>query len=121
MLPLPTSRQESRVDFPPPPLLPSARTSNGSITHLGTSLSILPLKELGKVAVNHGTTYDETEMTEVDERWEVVHEHAMRFIALDEGMCELGGLRVLLLDDEVGSGGSVAREWESLGEVWVTA
>lgn len=76
----------------------------------------MPVKDLGKVVVDHGVTYDEAQ---VDERWEVVHEHTMRFMALDEGMCELGGLRVLLLNEE--RSGTVAREWESLGDVWVTA
>jgi hypothetical protein len=102
------------TSFPPSPFLGASRT-RGQITHLGTSFIVLPVTKLGKVAVDHGTTYDEAE---VEERWEVVHEHTLRFMALDEGMCELGGLRVLLLDE--GKGGTVAREWDSLGNVWVT-
>lgn len=41
-------------------------------------------------------------------------------MALDEGLCELGGIRILHLDGTVGFGGSVGRQWDSLGDLWVT-
>lgn len=125
--PLPSSSSITNDDiptFPPPPYLTHAgpsrpKTSKGQIVHLGTSFTILPVREVGKVLVNHGVTYDES--AGVDERWEVTHELSLRFMALDEGLCELGGVRVLHLDGTVGVGGSVGRQWDSLGDLWVSS
>lgn len=107
--------------FPPLPLISTSAptSSRGQVTHLGCSLVHLPPNPCVQVAENMGTTY--TEHSESPPLyWETVHEHTLRFIALDEGMCDLGGIRVLMLDDEGGLSGSVAREWETLGDVWVT-
>jgi hypothetical protein len=114
--------------FPPPPFLPYTHagpsktkpTPKGQIVHLGSSLSFLPVKEVEKVRVDHGVTYDET-VTGDDERWEVVHELSLRFMALDDGLCELGGIRVLHVDGHTGVGGSVGRQWDSLGDLWVVS
>jgi hypothetical protein len=123
-LPSTTSLTTNEPSFPPPPCLTHAgpsrpKTPKGQIIHLGTSLTVLPVREVGKVAVNHGVTYDES--AGVDERWEVTHELSLRFMALDEGLCELGGVRVLHLDGTVGVGGSVGRQWDSLGDLWVSS
>jgi hypothetical protein len=48
-------------------------------------------------------------------RWEVTYDVPIRFLALAGGLADLGGLRVVVMDE-----GSVGREWESLGDVWVT-
>jgi hypothetical protein len=45
----------------------------------------------------------------------------MRFLAVQEGMARLGGVRVLILEDEVGMEGSVGAEWETLGDIWITS
>jgi hypothetical protein len=109
--------------FPPPPFLthagPSTSRPKGQIIHLGTSLTTLPIKKVEMVKVNPGVTYEEG--IELEERWEVTHEVALRFMALDAGLCELGGVRVLHLDGTVGFGGSVGRQWDSLGDLWVTS
>jgi len=122
-IPIPTPIFSSRASFPPPPFLtpagPSTSKPKGQIIHLGTSLTTLPSKKVDKVNVNPGVTYEEG--VELEERWEVVHVVELRFMALDEGLCELGGVRVLHLDGTVGFGGSVGRQWDSLGDLWVTS
>jgi len=109
--------------FPPPPFLthagPSITRPKGQIIHLGTSLITLPIKKVDKVKVNPGVTYEEG--VELEERWEVTHELSLRFMALDAGLCELGGVRLLHLDGTVGFGGSIGRQWDSLGDLWVTS
>lgn len=116
---LPSSTTSS-LSFPPPPYLQSAHIPRGQVTYIGNSLINLPGKECTKVTENMGTTYIESTDI-IPQRWEVVHELKLGFIALDEGMCDLGGLRLLELDDEVRGSGSVVQEWETLGDVWVTA
>ena len=113
--------------FPPPPFLtrppshhakqlPSRSLLTGEIAHLGVSLTLLKTAEFHMVTEDLGTTY--ADPTARRRRWEVASEFELRFIALQEGLADLGGLRVLIMDDD-GSGGSIAREWESLGDVWV--
>lgn len=117
-----SSFPNQKPTFPPPPFLthagPSTSKPRGQIIHLGSSLITLPIKKVDKVKVNPGVTYEEG--IELEERWEVVHEVQLRFMALDEGLCELGGIRILHLDGTVGFGGSVGRQWDSLGDLWVT-
>ncbi len=87
----------------------------GEIAHLGVSLTLLDHMDFHMVAEDTGTTY--ADQTTPPRRWEAVQECTFRFIALQGGMAELGGLRLLVMDE--GSGGSVGREWDSLGDVWV--
>jgi hypothetical protein len=89
----------------------------GEVRQLGTSLAVLPAKPLEMVEEKSETTY--ADPIAPSRRWETVYEHRMKFMALDEGLAELGGLRVLVLADEKAQAGSVGREWESLGDVWV--
>lgn len=61
-----------------------------------------------------------------------MYEFDLKFMAWDDGLVNLGGLRVLLLDGAVKEGegegegegdelgGNVVREWESLGDVLVS-
>ena len=86
----------------------------GQAAHLGVSLTVLEGKEFTLVEEDKGTTY--TDAVESSRRWEATHEVGLRFIALGEGLAELGGLRVLVMDE---GAESVGREWERLGEVWV--
>lgn len=65
------------------------------------------------------TTYAES--SEPARRWEAVYEAELRFIAFEEGLAPLGGLRVLVLDDEAGLSGYIAREVDNLGDVWVSS
>ena len=123
-LPLPLQAPST---FPPRPFLgkqpshhakrlPLQTMLTGEIAHLGVSLIILETKDFNLVTEDLGVTYTDT--VSPPRYWEAVHECELRFIALQEGMAELGGLRVLEMDDH-GPGGSVGREWESLGDVWV--
>ena len=113
--------------FPPPPYLnrppthhtkrlPSQSFLTGEVAHLGVSLTVLKTADFHIAIQDLGTTYADPIAT--PKRWEVVSEFELRFIALQEGLADLGGLRVLVMDDD-GSGGSITREWESLGDVWV--
>ena len=90
---------------------------NGRVHHLGGSLQIAAPEEWTLVEERMGTTY--TDPIAPSRRWETVHSFKGKYIALDEGVSELGGLRVLVLDDESGLSGSVGWEWESLGDMWV--
>ena len=114
--------------FPPlpfltsPPLTPknasmAGAMQTGRIHHLGNSLIITAPQEWTLVEERLGTTY--AEPIAPPRRWEATFEVELRFIALNEGLVELGGVRVLVLDDESGMSGSIGREWESLGDVWV--
>lgn len=124
LLPPPTIQSTS---FPPAPILRSSPATvrqskqsqelRGEVQHIGTSLVLLDQKELVIEEEKSETTY--ADPIAPLRRWETIYEHTLRFIALDEGLAELGGLRILLLNDEKGRSGSVGREWESLGDVWV--
>lgn len=125
---LPVPESTSATSFPPPPTLPPllsqvGRDERGSVRGdaqpLGASMIILPERELQMVEEKAETTY--ADPIAPPRRWEAVYEHKLRFFAVDEGLAELGGLRLLVLDDQEGLAGSTGREWESLGDVWVTA
>ncbi len=96
--------------------LPSQAMLMGEVAHLGVSLTLLEPVDFRVVQEDTGTTYADPPTP--PRRWEAVHEFQLRFIALQEGMAELGGMRVLIMDEE-GSGGSIGREWDILGDVWV--
>lgn len=115
-LPLPS--QQSSADFPPLPYHPITGTRD-HLTHLGCSLLHLDVRTCEKVVENMGTTY--LEASDQRERWEVVHEATLTFMALNEGLCALGGVRLIELDNEGGTSGSIVKEWDTLGDVWVTA
>jgi hypothetical protein len=124
------------IHFPPPPIpIPTSSSSttslgasipnipismSGQIAHLGTSLTILEPTEFELVEENVGTTYNAND--QIPKRWEATYSHILRFIALDEGLVRLGGVRVLVIDEmgEAGMKGGVGSEWETLGDVWVT-
>lgn len=94
---------------------PSAPT--GRVAPLGASLVLPPPAEWKLVRERDGTSYAaEVPGTTAHRRWEAQYQLPLQFIAMKEGLAELGGLRVLLIDDE-----GVGREWESLGSVWVEA
>lgn len=119
------------VDFPPPativrpgPPVPSTQAKRagpalpvGDVRHLGSSMMVLPVQPFRLVKEQYMTTYAES--SEPGRRWEAVYETDLRFIAFEEGLAPLGGLRVLVLEDESGLSGYIAREIDSLGDVWV--
>ncbi|WWD17484.1 hypothetical protein CI109_101925 [Kwoniella shandongensis] len=104
----------------------STSSANQSLHHIGNSLLIPLTSEIKLVPkiVNTGPNYNaEADTQEQEKRWEGTYEFELKFMPWDEGLAALGGMRVLVLngsgqeDDEVG--GSVVREWESLGDVSV--
>lgn len=124
LLPAPTIQSAS---FPPPPILKGstvpirptkpAQEIRGEVQQLGASLIVIPTTDMKIVEEKPETTY--ADPIAPLRRWEATFEHKLRYIALDEGLAELGGSRVLLLDDDMAGSGSTGREWESLGDVWV--
>jgi len=100
------------------PLPPKAGDLRGEAQHLGVSLTPVQVEKLDMVEERSDTTY--ADPISPLRRWETTFEHTLRFIAMDEGLAELGGLRLLVLDDQRGMAGSIGREWESLGEVWIS-
>lgn len=103
------------IDFPPQPYISRSSTtkSQGRVRHLGSSLLDLEPKPFRLVPEDLGTTYRDPE-EDVPKRWETSYEFEWKFFGLQEGLAELGGLRVLLVED-----GYVGREWTSLGDLWV--
>ncbi|WVR07213.1 hypothetical protein IAU60_004254 [Kwoniella sp. DSM 27419] len=112
----------SDIDFPPPPTLTPASPSKlpHLVHHIGNSLLLLPSQPLARVTENAGVTYTASETPA--SRWESTHTFELDFMAFDEGLSALGGIRVLVLDDAEGGGaaqGFIGREWESLGDLLV--
>ncbi|WVW83694.1 hypothetical protein I302_105715 [Kwoniella bestiolae CBS 10118] len=115
--------------FPPSPYITTTRKSDGTegIVNLGISLQILPTATLRKVLENTGQSYllDTEGEPKKKYKWEVAFDFQLNFIAFHEGLFNLGGLRVLILEDEVASAsegegridGRVGREWISLGDI----
>lgn len=117
--------------FPPAPVLdrgvslpkrgvPAAPA--GRAAPVGSTLVLPPPAEWTLLAERPGTTYAaEAPGTTTSQRWEAAYELPAQYVALGEGLAELGGLRVLVLHDDTATTGSVGREWESLGDVWIAA
>lgn len=123
LVPAPTLQRDT---FPPSPTTRSSAATlkprtgqdiRGEVRQLGASLMVIPPHPLEMVEEKAETTY--ADPIAPSRRWETTYAHTIRYIALDEGLAELGGVRVLLLDDETVRAGSAGREWESLGDVWV--
>ncbi|WVQ82182.1 hypothetical protein IAT38_004310 [Cryptococcus sp. DSM 104549] len=105
-----------------------------TVHHLGNSLYLLPPSSLVATPENFGPGSSppadapaedggaESSKPPKRERWEAVHTFEWKFVAFEEGLGGLGGVRVLVLDDEEEEGagrGVVGREWESLGDVLI--
>lgn len=120
---VPFASDNSITAFPPPPYLsrtpldfraPTSAFQTGEIFPLGPSILLPPPKPFELAQEQYSTTYADS--TEPPERWETVYEVELRFMAVEEGLAGLGGLRVLVMEDE---GGWVGGEWETLGDVWI--
>lgn len=66
----------------------------------------------------YSTTYADS--AEPSERWEAVYETSLSFLALEAGMVSIGGVRLLMMDDEQGLAGHTGREWDTLGHIHVS-
>lgn len=107
--------------FPPAPVggITTKRGAHlpptGKVVALGASLVAPSPAEWVLTRERAGTTYAaEAPGTTVHRRWEARYEIDVKFLALNEGLAELGGCRVLLMDE-----GMTGKEWDSLGDVWV--
>ncbi|GMK59445.1 hypothetical protein CspeluHIS016_0800510 [Cutaneotrichosporon spelunceum] len=134
----PSAPAPPQVSFPPPPTLdrpppplskrlttatltPAAGSQapsvpSGAAVRLGPSLVVPEPKEWAVARERPSTNYAAETPTAGADRWEVVYDVPVTWLALEEGLVELGGARVLMMDTE-----AVGREWESLGDVWVEA
>lgn len=120
--PPPVSAVPSNVAFPPPPIgAPVIRRGvaappAGRVVALGSSLVLPPPADWRLTRERAGTTYAaEVPGTTIHRRWEANYEVPVRFLGLAGGLADLGGARVLLMNE-----GTVGREWDSLGDVWVS-
>lgn len=112
-----SSRLAGATLVPAPGTLSAPPVPVGRAVTLGPSLLVPPAAEWKLVRERPGTSYAaEAPGTSAHNRWEAVYALPLKYVALGEGMVELGGARVLVMDAE-----GVGREWESLGEVWVEA
>ena len=84
----------------------------GQVFYLGNSLLQTPPIEFVQAQEQYHTSYAES--SEPPLRWEAVAEVQMRWVAVTEGLADLGGVRILDMNR-----GLVGREWESVGQVWV--
>ena len=132
IVPISLVQPDDRPSFPPPPTLPtlpfnqasaSGRSTGspyvldqGTVRLAGNSMTVLGSLEAKRTTENLAPTYENAPPRDM---WEVRWEFTLRFVGWDQGLAELGGLRVLLLDDVSGTGGQIGREWESLGDFWV--
>ncbi|BEI99704.1 hypothetical protein CcaverHIS631_0407470 [Cutaneotrichosporon cavernicola] len=134
----PSAPAPPQASFPPPPTLerpppplskrlttatltPAAGSQapsvpSGTAVRLGPSLVVPQPKEWTVARERPGTNYAAEAPGGGANRWEVVYDVPVTWLALEEGLVELGGARVLMMDAE-----AVGREWESLGDVWVEA
>ncbi|WRT66166.1 uncharacterized protein IL334_003119 [Kwoniella shivajii] len=121
------------ASFPPSPYIhPSSSTSpsrSSEIIHVGNSYQELQVKSnsFKLLHENHGPSYsDSNTATATDKgigpnmikKWETQSSFELKFIAFNEGLNTLGGVRILLLDSD-GRSGTIAREWGSLGDILV--
>ncbi|WWC93980.1 hypothetical protein V866_000818 [Kwoniella sp. B9012] len=123
---------EGQDVFPPSPYITNGAGTQkiNGIVNLGNSLKLLEVKPLGKVIQNIGqlaymidNDEDEHEIKGKLE-WEVEYKFDLEFMAFDQGLFDLGGLRILILDDS-GEGekidGKVVKEYNSLGDVYIVS
>ncbi|RXK38508.1 hypothetical protein M231_04274 [Tremella mesenterica] len=87
------------------------QVERGELKFIGPSLIVLPLPILELREERLGPTYEDSVPMQ---KWEGQVEFDLSYLGWKEGLSELGGLRVLLMDNQV-----VGREWDTLGNVWV--
>ncbi|OCF60407.1 hypothetical protein L486_00040 [Kwoniella mangroviensis CBS 10435] len=123
---------EGQDVFPPSPyILNGAGTQKtDGIVNIGNSMKLLEVKPLGKVIQNIGQlayliddNQDENENeTKGKYKWEVEYGFNLDFIAFDQGLFDLGGLRILILNDNSEDNkidGKVLKEYNSLGGIYI--
>ncbi|WVQ67873.1 uncharacterized protein L199_006078 [Kwoniella botswanensis] len=125
---------DERVDgqdvFPPPPYITNGTGTQKTkgIINLGNSLKLVEVKPLGKVIQNIGQLAyivdNDQDQHEIKGKhnWEVEYKFDLEFMAFDQGLVDLGGLRIMILDDS-GEGekidGKVVKEYNSLGDIYI--
>ena len=115
--------RHSQTVFPPPYFeeTNAKGSSSNRVVPVGPSLLFLPPVELG--VSNH--------QGEGSSKVHHVQEFKMTFVALQRGLSTVGGVRILLVDDDLDEGeikrtrsqmrARVLKEYDVVGELWVSA
>ena len=114
----------SQTVFPPPYFDEEANgkvSLSNRVVPVGPSLLFLPPVELG-LSSQHGEGLSKAQL---------VQEFEMTFVALQRGLSTVGGVRILLVDDDLDEGENkrsklqtqarVLKEYDVVGELWVSA
>lgn len=112
----------SQSVFPPPFFEEANEVSLSSrVVPVGPSLLFLPPVKLG-LSIHQG---------EGSSKAQLVQEFEMTFVALQRGLSTVGGVRILLVDDDLDEGENkrtksrtqarVLKEYDVVGELWVSA
>lgn len=114
----------SRTVFPPPYFEEEANRKvslSSKVVPVGPSLLFLPPVELG-LSSHRGEGLSKAQL---------VQEFEMTFVALQRGLSTVGGVRILLVDDDLDEGENkriksqtqarVLKEYNVVGELWVSA
>ena len=118
------SRGHSQTVFPPPYFEEEANRkvfSSDRVVPVGPSLLFLPPVELGS----------SSHQREGLSKAQLVQKFEMTFVALQRGLSIVGGVRILLVDDDLDEGENkrmksqmqprVLKEYDVVGELWVSA
>ena len=112
----------SQTVFPPPYFEETSGkvSSSSRVVPVGPSLLFLPPVELGLSNHQEGLS-----------KVQLVQEFDMTFVALQRGLSTVGGVRILLVDDDLDEGENkrmksqtrarVLKEYDVIGELWVSA
>ena len=115
----------SQSVFPPPYIREEANgkvSLSSRVVPVGPSLLFLPSVELG-LSSHQGEG--------LSSKAQLVQEFEMTFVALQRGLSTVGGVRILLVDDDLDEGENkrmktqaqarVLKEYDVVGELWVSA
>jgi trafficking protein particle complex subunit 13 len=125
-----TPIRQSLFRLPPPD---SASIKSQSVMPLGGSVLSLPSFQLTR-------PHTDTSIPEVSDdhpRTEAIREFECTFVPIRKGLANVGGLRVLLIEDReveersgqdnliliphIAAEAKVLREWDVMGEIWITS
>jgi hypothetical protein len=120
----PNNPGHSQIVFPPPYFEEEANgkvSLSSSVVPVGPSLLFLPPVELGLSSHQEG----------LSSKAQLVQEFEMAFVALHRGLSTVGGVRILLVDDDPDEGENkriksqtqarVLKEYDVVNELWVSA
>lgn len=108
-LPSATPTTNGGPSFPPPPTIARQSVGDGRVLALGPSLITLKIHDWKLVREQAGTSYaaEAPGTTQGGTKYEALWEGKVRWMAMEAGVADLGGVRVLTMAE-----GAVGKEWE---------